>query len=105
MRRKQRRGVHCSTDDEGHDILDNIVDPQPTAYQVVAGRQQLAILTKALDELPERCRVALLLNRIEGQTHQQIAQHLDVSPSMVSKYIMRAIKHCAKRLGMAAAKH
>lgn len=102
MRRKQRRGIHSSVDDEGNDILDNIVDPQPTPCHIVAGRQQLKILTTALDELPEQCRVALLLNRIEGHTHKQIAERLGVSPSMVSKYIMRAIKHCAIRLGMTA---
>ena len=99
-RRKKRRGIHSSIDDAGNDLLDNLVDCQPTSYDIIASRQQLKILTKALDELSEKPRLALLLNRLEGKTHQQIAQQMAVSPSMVSKYIMQAIKHCAKRLSI-----
>ena len=99
-RRKQRRGIHSSIDEAGNDILDTVVDSQPTSYDIVASVQQLKILTKALDELPEKPRLALLLNRLEGKTHKQIAKHMAVSPSMVSKYIMQAIKHCAKRLSL-----
>jgi RNA polymerase sigma-70 factor (ECF subfamily) len=98
VRRKQRRGIHNSIDDNGNNIFDNVVDTQPDLEQIIASRQQLKKLTSALNELPKKARLALLLNRVEGKTHQQIAEHMAISPSMVSKYIMQAVKHCAKRL-------
>ena len=103
MRTKKRRGIHMSLNDigtDGTEIGADIVDLQPSLYQIVAGRQQLKILTQALDDLPTDCRDTLLLNRIEGYTHKQIAQQLGISQSMVSKHIMQAIKHCAKRLSV-----
>jgi RNA polymerase sigma factor (sigma-70 family) len=96
LRIKSRRGTHSSLDDIGHDI----VDPQPLPDHILDSRQQFYILTSALNELSEKCRTALLLNRIEGHTHQEIATHMGISPSMVCKYIMQAIKHCAIRLNM-----
>lgn len=63
-------------------------------------RQQLQLLHQALSELSENSRQALLLNRLDGLGHAAIAQQLGVSPSMVSKYIMSAVLHCARRLGM-----
>lgn len=58
------------------------------------------LLQQALDELPVNCRQALLLNRLEGLGHAAIAERLGVSVSMVSKYIMSALLHCARRLEM-----
>lgn len=95
-RRKCRRGLHESLDA----FTDSLADPHPAPDQVLASRQQLALLRAALDELPPQCRAALLLNRLNGLTHAEVARQLGVSPSMVSKYIMRALRHCARRLGL-----
>lgn len=98
LRVQRRRGVHGSLDEAGLDI----VDPRPAPSQLLEYREQLKLLAQALDELPENCRKAILLNRLEGYTHKQIAEQLGVSSSMVTKYIMRALKHCAIRLGTVA---
>lgn len=76
--------------------------PRPAPSQLLEYREQLKLLAQALGELPENCRKAILLNRLEGYTHKQIAEQLGVSSSMVTKYIMRALKHCAIRLGTVA---
>lgn len=97
VRREKRRGVHSSIDE----MEAEIVDPQASSPEnIVGNKQQLAILVAALDELSPNVRQAILLNRVEGYTHKEISKRLNVSPSMVCKYIMKAIKHCAKRLGM-----
>lgn len=80
------------------DVEDELLDPRPGPEQLFELRQQLQCLHQALGELPENCRSALLLNRIDGLGHQAIAERLGVSPSMVSKYIMRALRHCARSL-------
>jgi RNA polymerase sigma-70 factor (ECF subfamily) len=55
-------------------------------------------LESAIKELSVKCRTALLLNRLEGKTHAEIARTLGVSESMVAKYIVQALKHCRARL-------
>lgn len=95
-RRNVRRGHHVSLDD----VSDWHADPRPAPDRQLETRQDLRRLKAALAELPENCQRALLLNRLDGLTHAEIAERLGVSASMVSKYIMRALKHCARRLGM-----
>ena len=93
-RRDRRRGSHAVLDD----VADQLPDSQPAPDKALENRQQLALLRAALDELPKDCRNALLLSRIEGLTHAEVGERLGVSASMVSKNIMRALRHCARRL-------
>jgi DNA-directed RNA polymerase specialized sigma24 family protein len=43
-------------------------------------------------------RNVLLLNRIAGLTHAEIAQRLGISTSTVSKYIVAVLDRCLVRL-------
>lgn len=81
-------------------VQDELLDPSPCPARLLELRQQVRLLHEALGELPDNCRRALLLNRLEGLGHAAIAERLGVSPSMVSKYIMRALRHCIRRLGL-----
>lgn len=96
-RRNLRQGHHVGLDE----VADRHADPRPTPDQMLESRRQLKKLRSALNELPDNCRRALLLNRLDGLTHAEIGERLGVSASMVSKYIMRALRHCAKRLASA----
>jgi RNA polymerase sigma-70 factor (ECF subfamily) len=98
-RRARRRGTFTPLDD----IADRLADPRPTAERCLEARQQLALLRCALADMPPRSRAALLLNRLHGMTHAEIGGRLGVSASMVSKYIMTALRHCALRLDPGAA--
>ena len=99
VRRNRILGALISLDD----IANSVADPYPTADRCLEARQQYLLLKSALDELPERHRAALLLNRIEGLTHAEIGIRLGVSASMVSKYIMAVLEHCLDRLSTSVA--
>jgi len=75
--------------------IDGIEDfASPTdPLAAIEQKQQLARLVVALNELPPACRRAFILNKIEGRSHQEIAQSLEISVSMVEKHIMRALRH------------
>lgn len=94
VRRRRLRGAHAPLED----VADQLADPYPTPDRILEARQQYRLLKAALDEAPRVQRTALLLNRIEGLTHAEIAQRLGVSPSMVSKYIMAVLERCLSRL-------
>ncbi|EWY39639.1 RNA polymerase sigma factor [Skermanella stibiiresistens SB22] len=91
-RRDRRRGEHAVLED----MANHLADPQPSPEAALESRQRMARLRNALDDLPESCRASLLLSRVDGMTHAEVADRLGVSSSMVSKHIMRAIRHCQR---------
>lgn len=76
----------------------SILDPSPDAERVAIGRDTLARLEHALDDLPPNARLALLMFRVDELSHREIAERLGVSTSMVAKYISQALRHCRDRL-------
>jgi RNA polymerase sigma factor (sigma-70 family) len=95
-RMDRRRGEHIHLDNASI----SLVDPAPPVDRQLEARQQLAQLRAALAELPKNCRRAMLMNRLDGLSHAEIGAHLGVSSSMVTKYIIRALRHCMRRLGL-----
>ena len=67
--------------------------------RVLEGRQSLASVLRALDELDERTRDAFILHRLEGMRHAEIADLYGVSVSSIEKYIIKALAHLAARAG------
>ncbi|MNO71016.1 putative RNA polymerase sigma factor FecI [compost metagenome] len=76
------------------DAANEVSDPAASLERRLLAREALEGLDAALDDLPPKAREALLLNRLEGLTHAQIAERLGVSESMVGKYIVQAMRHC-----------
>ena len=74
------------------DIADKAAGEDPT--HALDRRQRIACLAVALNELPQACRTAFIMNKIEGYGHREIALRLGVSVSMVEKHIIRALIHC-----------
>lgn len=77
--------------------LDTLVsDDDPTEHTEC--RQRLELLSRALSELPPKCRSAFILQRRYGYTLDEIGALLGVSRAMVKKYVARALAHCHLRL-------
>lgn len=60
-------------------------------------REQLEALVAGLQELPDKCREAFLLFRLDGLSQQQIAERLGVTERMVRNYINHALIYCRMR--------
>ncbi len=70
----------------------------PDAESDIRAAQLLAALRLALEELPLKCQQVFLWNKLEGYTQAEIAQKLDLSPSMVEKHMKRALSHIQEKL-------
>ncbi|MBF8747189.1 sigma-70 family RNA polymerase sigma factor [Pseudomonas putida] len=84
---------------ESLDVLD--LDEQwhgPALTLDMQRDQRLALMQKALDELSGACRDCFLLRKLDGLSHQQIADRLGISRSLVEKHIVNAMKHCRLRM-------
>ncbi len=90
LRREQR--IAASHNES--DVTGEVACTRPAPEATLLARERLQILDEALMQLPANARQALLLNRVDGLTHAQIAQRLGVSESMVAKYIGQALRHC-----------
>jgi len=85
------------TVDEADGLLD-IPDDRPDASRVIEDRSEISLLRRAIAELPERRRRVLLLSRIEGVPHREIAESLGVTVRTVEMDLKQAVEHCAQRL-------
>lgn len=80
----------------GSQVLFEDVEASPETIAV--SRDQLRQVELALEELPEKCREVMLLARMHGLPHKEIASRLGISVSLVEKYQLRALRHCRERL-------
>ncbi|MDC7996043.1 RNA polymerase sigma factor [Altibacter sp. HG106] len=61
-------------------------------------KQYLEKFQRALAELPEKQRIAFLLNRVEGKRHKEIADILNISRKAVEKRIYKALATLRKKI-------
>lgn len=93
-----RRDVHTQKLFGDADAIDAATSAAPGPETEAESAGQLAQLVAALEDLPEQCREALLLNRLEGLTHVQISRRLGISTKTVQRHIERALRHCTRVL-------
>ncbi len=83
--------------------LEEIEYRQPTsdigADQVAAMREELALVSRAVADLPRQPRTVLVMARVEGLSHKQIAQRLGIAPKTVENHLGRALALLARTLG------
>ena len=81
--------------------LDKIDSVQPSVFNLqssIEAREQLSLVRRLMDDLPEVQRTIMLLRDIEGKTYQEIAQLLDISETQVKVYLHRARTKIKERI-------
>ncbi|SMH31000.1 RNA polymerase sigma factor [Azospirillum agricola] len=92
--RRERRHAAVMVQDLTAEGMEEVAAPLPSPETEVGDRQRLLRMETALAALSERQRRILLLNRMEGLSHAQIAERLDVSVSTVQKDLKTALLAC-----------
>jgi len=70
-----------------------LADPAPAADDMIAARQEAALMRRAIATLPPGARRALMLHRFDGLAHAEVAAVMGISRSGVEKHIAVAMKH------------
>lgn len=94
LRRRTARGMVVSADPEIIEAAEDLCDPE----RHTVAREELLVIVNCMKELPEKCRKAFLMYRMEGIRQDEIARQLGVSDRMVSTYIRQAMLYCRLRL-------
>lgn len=81
---------------ESHAGSDGERDEQPSIETELIAREQLAILQRVLDRLPERTRMIFRRFRVEGEAQRGIAEDLGISVSAVEKHLAQAYTEIAE---------
>jgi len=72
--------------------LKDMQSAAPEANQNLEAQDLETAMKKALDTLPERCRLIFVMRRLEGYALKEIAAKLDISPKTVENQITKALK-------------
>lgn len=74
--------------------LSFVLADEPNAAESAARRQELDILTQAIQSLPDRCRQVLTLRKIYGLSQREIAARLGISESTVEAQVYQGMRRC-----------
>lgn len=80
------------------DMADAQASPEPSVEDLVADREMSAAVARAMAELPEEQRTAIMLKEYHGLTFQEIADQLDCPLSTVKTRLYQGLSVLRRRL-------
>jgi RNA polymerase sigma-70 factor (ECF subfamily) len=75
------------------DSLD-VIDNRPTAEQQLEIRRSFDELNAVIGALPRQCRRVLVMRKVFGLSHKEIARRMDISVRTVEKHLAKALQRC-----------
>lgn len=83
---------------EKYYVIDEETEAGNSPEMVTLFCDEIQRIQELLTDLPPRCADILRLNRVEGFTHLEIANHLGISKSLVEKELVRTLNHLRQAL-------
>ncbi len=85
------------------ELLDSMAPEQfpteaPCPAAELKAKRAMTAMSAALESLPQRTQDVVLLRRVHGLAHAEIARALDISVSTVEKHLLRGLRHCQAHL-------
>jgi RNA polymerase sigma factor (sigma-70 family) len=66
--------------------------------EIVNLTQERLLLSRVIASLPEKCRQVLVLRKIHGLSHREIALRMGIAEHTVEKHVSHGVRLCAARL-------
>ena len=89
---RQRRRERAWSDLQGASYGEDRATDAPSPEDAAIARQRLSRLMGAVQGLPPKTRRAFTLHKLQGLSHAETAQALEISRSAVEKHISLALK-------------
>lgn len=93
---RMRRGRVVSIEMVGDMEALNVFMTEPQPEENAGTWQELRRLADALDRLPDRCRAAVWLHKMEGLSYREVAARLGISVKTVEKQVSKGIRRLAQ---------
>jgi RNA polymerase sigma factor (sigma-70 family) len=98
-RRREARDQEWSKHQHGLAVVGvEVADPSRNAEQQLVARDSEQRLADAIGQLPAGARRVLIMHKIDGLTHDQVATRLRISRSAVEKHMAVAMTHLRRLL-------
>ncbi len=94
VRRQNIIGIDALTETDALSVYEDV----PGVSETVGRRQELELLTQAIQSLPARCRQVLTLRKIYGLSQKEIAAQLGISEHTVEAQVGNGMRRCAEFL-------
>ena len=91
---RQRKREHMTVDPEDLNLSSN----EPTPEDAALYEEKLRTLVGAVEELSSKCRRAFVLCKFEFLEYKEVADRMNLTESMIRKYVLRGMRHCRRRL-------
>jgi RNA polymerase sigma-70 factor (ECF subfamily) len=89
--RARQARTHRSKDHVALECVPDLRSNAPSPDGAAIRAQQVALLTRAIGELPPKCKRVFLLKRVHGLSNARIAELCGVSVKMVEKHLTTAL--------------
>lgn len=93
VRRKQR-----TLEVEISPLAADVMEEGPLLAEAVCHAEEIELLAEAVRELPQKRRVVLMLCKLQGLSHREIADKLEISENTVSAHLTLAMRQCREYL-------
>lgn len=70
----------------------SVIEDRPGIAEAVSTKEEVAVLARALDALPTRCREVMILRQIEGRSQKEIAAQLRLSELTVQTHVVQGLR-------------
>lgn len=87
---KRRREVPLDPLASGNPVSLEPADLRPTPDEAAGQKDRFAVLQRAIDQLPQPLREALILFSLEGKTQKEAADILDTTPKAIETRVYHA---------------
>ncbi len=84
---------------EGEEQLSFFKAKEASAGEQLEAKELQERIQKAIDHLPEKCRIIFMLSRFEELSYKEIAERLDISTKTVENQISKALRLLRQILG------
>lgn len=71
--------------------MTNEVAKEANVLEIMEGNDLQEVLQKTIDSLPERCRLVFMMRRMQGMSHKDIAESLDISTKTIENQMTKAL--------------
>ena len=94
LRHRQVVPIELVADLEALELLDETSQVD----EIVNTHQELALLTRAVASLPNRCRQVFTLRKVYGLSQKEIAAELNISENTVEQHLAKGMRLCSAAL-------
>ena len=75
-----------------------VLDERAGVEEIINSHQELAMLVRTIQDLPDRGRQVFTLRKVYGYSQREIASRLGISENVVEQHLTTAARRCAQTL-------